>query len=73
MPVGNNPISPIPLTTLALPAISAATSTSQAEKPVTRGKASPRQTLTMNVAPQASSQAATRCPGLRQAPISPTA
>ena len=74
-PVGNSPISPIPATTEALDAHSPASTTTQAkEELATTGRsvtASPRQTPSMNVAPAASSQTATRWPGPRNAPTSP--
>src|SRR5215813_8103156 len=72
-PVGNSPISPIPATTVALPAHSAASTTAQAydESCASNGTTSPRHTPRANIAPDASSQAATRRPGPRTTPTSP--
>ena len=54
-----------------LPAISAASSTSQAVKPVTTARASPRQTLSMNVVPRGEQPGRDAVAGRRNAPISP--
>src|SRR5215467_2792420 len=75
-PVGNSPISPTPAATEALEAHSPASTTIQAkDAPATTGRsvtASPRQIPSMNVAPAASSQTATRLPRRpRNAPTRP--